>query len=123
MIYTSYFANLMKLDKSKYLPIGITRFPPNWFRGHNIEMVAPSKELLFKLKNKEIDEDTYKIRYLNDLESKKEQIINYFNMLNRPYEKDIVLCCYEKSEDFCHRHILSDWLNNNILNINIKELI
>lgn len=22
--------------------------------------------------------------------------------------RDIVLCCYEKTGDFCHRHILSD---------------
>ena len=121
MIYTSYFANIIKLDKSKYLPVGITRYPPKWFIGHNIEMVAPSKELLLKWKNKEVDEDTYKIWYIDDLESKKVQILKYFSLLNRPYAKDIVLCCYEKSNDFCHRHLFREWLSEN-LNLEVKEI-
>ena len=28
-------------------------------------------------------------------------------------ESDICLVCYEKPCDFCHRHIVSDWLNKN----------
>lgn len=32
---------------------------------------------------------------------------------------DIALICYEKSEDFCHRHLVVDWLNNN--NIKCEE--
>jgi len=27
--------------------------------------------------------------------------------------KDIILCCYEKPGDFCHRHILNDMINGN----------
>lgn len=121
MIYTSYFANIIKLDKSKYLPVGITRYPPKWFIGHNIEMVAPSMELLLKWKNREIDKDTYKIWYVNNLESNKEQIIKYFSLLNRPCSKNIVLCCYEKSDDFCHRHIFREWLNKN-LKLEVREI-
>jgi len=26
--------------------------------------------------------------------------------------RDIILCCYEKPEDFCHRKILADWLSD-----------
>lgn len=26
--------------------------------------------------------------------------------------RDIVLCCYEKPGDFCHRHILAEWLGD-----------
>ena len=25
--------------------------------------------------------------------------------------KDVILCCYEKPSDFCHRHILNDMIN------------
>ena len=25
--------------------------------------------------------------------------------------KDVALCCYEKPGDFCHRHIVKDWLD------------
>lgn len=27
--------------------------------------------------------------------------------------KDIALICYEKSSDFCHRHLVAEWLNQN----------
>jgi len=26
--------------------------------------------------------------------------------------KDIVLCCYEKTGEFCHRHVLAELLKN-----------
>ena len=25
-------------------------------------------------------------------------------------ERDIALVCYEKPEEFCHRHLVADWL-------------
>lgn len=28
-------------------------------------------------------------------------------------ENDIALICYEKPSDFCHRHLLTEWLNQN----------
>lgn len=34
--------------------------------------------------------------------------------------KDCALLCYEKPGEFCHRHILADWLNKE-LNAGIEE--
>ena len=34
--------------------------------------------------------------------------------------RDCVLLCYEKSGDFCHRHLVADWLNKK-LDLNIQE--
>lgn len=28
-------------------------------------------------------------------------------------ENDIALICYEKPSDFCHRHLVAEWLNKN----------
>ena len=28
-------------------------------------------------------------------------------------ENDIALICYEKPSDFCHRHLVAEWLNQN----------
>jgi uncharacterized protein (DUF488 family) len=28
-------------------------------------------------------------------------------------DTDIALICYEKPSDFCHRHLVSKWLNEN----------
>ena len=33
---------------------------------------------------------------------------------------DCVLLCYEKSGDFCHRHLVANWLSDN-LGIEVKE--
>ena len=39
-----------------------------------------------------------------------------------PADKDIALCCYEKPTDFCHRHLVAEWLNNNT-DENIEEWV
>jgi uncharacterized protein (DUF488 family) len=36
--------------------------------------------------------------------------------------KDIIFLCYEKSGDFCHRHILADWLEEN-MGVRVEEYI
>lgn len=36
--------------------------------------------------------------------------------------KGIVFVCYEKSDDFCHRHIFADYMRTHF-NIDIEELI
>ena len=50
--------------------------------------------------------------------------LNPQDVYNKLYElsvgKDCVLLCYEKSDDFCHRHIVAKWLEDN-LGIIVKE--
>ena len=105
-IYTSYFANYRNFTKNQ-LPIGITRFPPKSWKGINLSELAPSETLLKAFKNHSIDEYMFKIKYQEELDGinvreKLETIAN---------GKDVILCCYEKPNDFCHRHILNDMIN------------
>ena len=53
------------------------------------------------------------------LELSKESVVKDLeNILSRhPECTEIALVCYEKPEDFCHRHILAAWLEE----YNIKE--
>ena len=39
-----------------------------------------------------------------------DELNNLASNMNEDYEH-ICLLCYEKPEDFCHRHLVSDWLN------------
>ena len=116
-LYTSYFANWRNFPEGAKI-IGITQYPPpGWTTSkQNWKGLAPSIELLSQYKNKQINETKFKSQYLNELETKygnkKQDMINYFRDLSQ--EKDIVLCCYEKKGDFCHRHILREWLQNDI---------
>ena len=55
-----------------------------------------------------IDAEEYK-KYLNTLD--KEEIRDDFDS---PHNcNNTILLCYEKSGDFCHRHVLADWLEEN----------
>ena len=114
MIYTSYFSNYRNFPEDSYV-IGVTRMPPADIE--NCADLAPSAALLRQYKNKEIDEFIFSIKYLEELQQlDKEKYVIYLRNLEQIY-KNIILCCYEKTGDFCHRHILADWLN-----LNIKEI-
>lgn len=107
-IYTSYFANLKNLEKDDIVPIGICCYPPKWFKGPNLRAIAPSPDILEKCKSSHAE---YEKRY-------RTEVLSLFKDANILLErisfisggKDTALCCYEKPSDFCHRHILTKWL-------------
>lgn len=107
-IYTSYFANLKNLEKDDIVPIGICCYPPKWFKGPNLRAIAPSPDILEKCKSSHVE---YEKRY-------RTEVLSLFKDANILLErisfisggKDAALCCYEKPSDFCHRHILAKWL-------------
>ena len=45
---------------------------------------------------------------LNKLD--KEEVLKFLDS----FETDIILLCYEKSGDFCHRHIVADWIESEL---------
>ena len=107
-IYTSYFANLKNLEKDDIVPIGICCYPPKWFKGPNLRAITPSPDILEKCKSSHAE---YEKRY-------RTEVLSLFKDANILLErisfisggKDAALCCYEKPSDFCHRHILAKWL-------------
>lgn len=112
-IYTSYFANKKNLDKAGIKCIGICALPPAWFDGPNLASVAPSKDILFQMKA-EHDEERYRQRYFNEIlcafRFHPEYIINALKNISGEEQADVALCCFEKPGDFCHRHLLAEWL-------------
>lgn len=105
MIYTSYFANMRKMtDEQKARCISIARFTP---KGVNIPintMLAPGFEIL-KAYKEDGDTEKFAAAYREYLAGLNVDAIAR-NMQDR------ILVCYEKSEDFCHRHVLADWFNS-----------
>lgn len=124
MIYTSYFKNPVVLPPKTTLTLAITAYTPEWWSGATYTKVAPPKELVLYYKGaksrKDIDDsklqayyiDYYNKHVLNNLNAKDvaRELQAMAGMLGK---QDIVLLCFEKSSDFCHRHVLRDWLNNN----------
>ena len=106
-IYTSYFAKGKTLRAQNIVLINIALYPPPNAKCANLQCVAPTHSILF---DKYKTDDRYTHRYqkevLDKLDAHKvlEQIIRLSN------GRDVALCCYEKPDDFCHRHILAEWL-------------
>lgn len=119
MVYTSYFAKLKSLPEN-IIPISICGKAPDWYKGLQYKKLAPKYD--FFMKWKENHDNDYYIKCFN------EQVLNKTNVLAVLKElidltssvsdedrigKEICLICYEKPSDFCHRHLVADWLNKN----------
>lgn len=114
-IYTSYFGKKKELEKNGITIVNIALYPPRWFRCSSIKEVAPSYSILKNTK----DDEEYTQRYKAEILSKvsPEQLLNTIASLSNGH--DIALCCYEKPNEFCHRHLIADFLNAN--GADIKE--
>ena len=106
MIYTSYFAAMRKMtDEQKARCVSIARFTPKGVNVPKYKALFPLTGMLNALKEGSISEEYFTKYYLKQLY--KLDVDNVFRGLN-----DKILCCYEKPGDFCHRHILTEWLRN-----------
>lgn len=135
MIYTSYFAKVKDLPKDCTC-IAICAVVPSWWKGFTYNKVAPSMGLLQSYKS-DPDTDYYIQKYTSqvlDRTSPKKVLRDIFQLLPQKLQRQlkqeagnwwenpnhhIVLLCYEKSSDFCHRHLLAEWLTEN--NIEVRE--
>jgi uncharacterized protein (DUF488 family) len=61
------------------------------------------------------NEERYVGRFKKEVLSNIEinSFIEEYKNIYAEHKKDIVLLCYEKPEDFCHRHIVQEFLNEN----------
>lgn len=111
IIYTSYFSRMRRIDSSLYYPIAICAHVPKFFSGLSFLTVAPSRELLSAYKNSGLTEEKFTALYKADrlwTHTPSEIADRIFSVV--PNGMIPVLLCYEKTGDFCHRHILAQWL-------------
>ena len=122
MIYTSYFAKLKYLPDN-VVPIAICGKTPDWYKGLQYKKLAPKYDFFIKWKKNHDNE--YYIKCFNEQVLNKlnaSQVIMELKHLCKNYSNnysDICLICYEKSSDFCHRHLVANWLKEN--GFDIKE--
>ena len=120
-MYTGYFAKYKQYIEQGLIPISISRKTPHWFNGDKYIILAPKYMLIYDYKNGTINEEVYKERFnkwLNCLivEHVVEELSSFGDL------DKLVLCCYERPTDFCHRHLVADWLNK-YTDLDVKEYI
>lgn len=112
IIYTSYFAKLKSLPEN-IIPVSICGKAPDWYKGLQYRKLAPKYD--FFIKWKENHDNDY---YIKCFEEQVLDKLNIHQVVFDLYETvtddyDIVLVCYEKPTDFCHRHLVANWLTEN----------
>lgn len=114
-IYTSYFGNIKELKKAGIIPVSIARWLPKWYNGIALKNVAPTPSML----KDDITRDEYIARYkamIKNVNAKEFiETLSYFTK-----GQPCALLCYEKPNEFCHRHLLAEYLNKE-LGLNIQE--
>lgn len=126
MICTSYFANIKNLPEN-FIPISICAKPPVNYKGLEYKLLAPSYDILMTYKQ-DGNIENYIKKYKNILSKYNQETIlkNITQLLPRNLKEklkednssvissknvNIVLICFEKPNDFCHRHLIADWFN------------
>lgn len=112
-IYTSYYAKFRKLNPS-VVCVQISTSKPDWFLcvRDSIPELFPGWDLVNGIKSGSITQEEYKDTYLKRLAiMDKNFILNRIKEISDAHGgKDVVLLCYEKPGDFCHRHFVGEWL-------------
>lgn len=109
-IYTGYFAHTKTYEKAGLIPVSIARWSPKWYEGLKELSLAPPENLLKQYKgNNPPSDEEYKRIYLENLtvDSVRQAL---YRIKDKANNKDVVLMCYEKPDDLCHRHILSEYI-------------
>lgn len=119
---TGYFAKQKLYESNNLLPISIALYPPTWYDGLKAYGISPSAELLKKHKNGQIDEESFEKEYFSKLNINvvTSYISSWTDMCNSLNKDGVVLLCFEKSGDFCHRHLLAKFIKEK-LDIAVEE--
>lgn len=117
MIYTSYFAKLKELENHNIIPISICGKAPDWYKGLQYKKLAPKYGFFMEWK-KNHDNDYYIEHFQKEVLDglNATEVILDFSRMDYGFnvgENNIALICYEKPSDFCHRHLVAEWLRKN----------
>ena len=117
MIYTSYYKNVADVGPA-YTLIQVSNSKPKWFPWGvwPLPEVYPDFENVKALKDGVMSEDRFSQLYREKLAKlDRTVILNKINeIVSLGDDRDAMLLCWENSDKFCHRHILAEWLGNNI---------
>ena len=119
-MFTGYFAKLKTYEQNGLILVAICGKTPSWYNGLWYKKLAPKWTFFNEWKNgaEHKGDNSYYIQHFNDEMLKDKtcrQVLADLQKLTgvkNDFSK-IILLCYEKPGDFCHRHLVADWLIKN----------
>jgi len=120
-VYTSYYKKFEMMSQYKVMnmvPVRISTSEPSWFpyETEKLPVLYPGWDLVKGIKEGTLTSEQYADIYKERLSRVSRECIwkrlEEFSKQNS--NNDIVLLCYEKLPDFCHRHIVAEWLGEGI---------
>ena len=119
-LYTSYFAKTKQLIEMGLRPVCVAGYAPKFFfdtsNAHFYPDLAPRREWFWEWKSKHLSNEWYIEKYNETVLSK----LNPEKVLSDLGDNAVMLC-YEKPTDFCHRHLIAEWLERTT-GTNVKEI-
>lgn len=107
-IYTSYFGNYKKLQSANIQMLCVSLGKPKFVNCPQLKNLCPTGYML----SSSCSHETYLELYNKILQKQNaEDVIRQIESLSNG--KDVALCCYEKPSEFCHRHLIAEWLTKN----------
>lgn len=117
LVFSSYFAMVSKLP-DYVVPIAICGGIPDFWKGRPwVRKLAPKKWFFDEWKR--THDNAF---YIENFNKEVLSTLNPTEVLDELYRianingggKVPCIVCYEKSGDFCHRHLVAKWLNDSI---------
>jgi len=82
-----------------------------------LDILAPTKDIMDDYKNKKIDREEFKRRYIELIESRKA-----LEKINKNLLDNACLLCSEAEAEDCHRSLASEYIAENYEGINVIHL-
>ena len=108
---TSYFANIPFIDTDIYLPVSISVYAPDWYSGIEFHQLSPTESILKRYKRGLITVEQYTNEFNEQVLAKYNPDVLYAKLVGIKKNREPILLCYEKPNQFCHRHLVAAWFN------------
>ena len=108
-MFTGYFAKLKEYKQAGLIPISISEKAPDWYDSLEYKKLAPKWAFFQEWKYGSHKGDNEYQQVLKPL-TVENVLEDLANLAGGELDK-VILLCYEKPADFCHRHLVADWIN------------
>lgn len=120
-IYTSYYSKIKSVSLDDKVLVPVSNTVPDWFNTEYYKTktnLSPKWDLINLYKNGNVDYKYFSFEYEKYLYEhfEKEEVLQELEQLaERMNVEYIVLLCYEKNAEKCHRSVLGKWLGGSYL--------